>query len=620
MTPSTKSKRYGWVLGLLLACHAVLLALSGWWQSPTLNEPGHLVAGLHHWATGEFTLYRVNPPLVRLVASLPTALAGYQADWSGYYEFVGARPVFEMGEDFIAANGRRSMLYFRLARWVCIPFSLLGAWVCFAWARDLFGNASGLMATTLWCFSPMVLGHASMIAPDAHATSLGLAACYTFWRWLRTPTWRQAALTGLVLGLAELSKTTMILFYPLWPLLWLLDRWPDRGVMTLGRWRDEAGMLLLRMLIGLYVLNLGYLGEGSFTKLKEFRFTSHMLGGTDSERSADAAHSADRSRSAGGNRFDRSWFGGVPVPLPANYVVGIDVQQRDFEDFSRPSYLRGQYKSTGWWYYYLYAIAVKAPLGTLGLIALAAVTSCIRYGPRLKRRDGMILLTPAVVIFIVASSKFGFSHHSRYILPCVPFVFIWISGLARHLVWSEACPDHSRWLGLVMGVLLSWTTLSSLRVYPHSISYFNEASGGPAAGPEHLLNSNIDWGQDLLFLERWIEQNKDKHRGPVHLAYYGYFNPFDLDIEGIQSWPLTPGRETVEVPPGLYAISVNLLYEFPWMIRNVEGNRSRVEVRPLAFLRHQRPIGRAGYSVRIYSAEQVRRGFAASPSPSLGER
>ena len=169
----------------LLLIHTALIAWSGWWQSPTLNEPGHLVAGLHHWDTGTFYLYRVNPPLVRLVAALPSTIVGYTADWSGFYEHVGARPEFDMGEDFVAANGRQSMLHFRLACWACIPFSMLGAWVCFAWARDLFGNAAGGFAASLWCFSPMVLGHASMIAPDAHATSLGLAACHTFWRWLQ---------------------------------------------------------------------------------------------------------------------------------------------------------------------------------------------------------------------------------------------------------------------------------------------------------------------------------------------------------------------------------------------------------------------------------------------------
>ncbi|MBC7968387.1 MAG: glycosyltransferase family 39 protein, partial [Fuerstia sp.] len=323
----------------LTTVHVVLLAISGAWHSPTENEAQHLVAGLHHLHTGTFGLYRVNPPLVKTVAALPVAVTGYTPDWSGYTEMVGARPVFDMGEDFIRKNGRRSFRMITMARWFCMPFSVVGAWVCFLWARDLYGKSSGDLACCLWCFSPMVLGNASIITPDAHATALGLAACYTFWRWLKQPTWMQAMVTGGVLGLAELSKTTLVLFYPLWPIIWLSYRLPNRRTMTRKLWQREAGMLILRMAIGIYILNLGYLFEGSFAKLRDFHFVSQMFKG-------DAA-----AEKTAGNRFHDSWLGAVPVPFPANYVIGIDIQQRDFEKFSRPSYLLGRYQATGWWYY-----------------------------------------------------------------------------------------------------------------------------------------------------------------------------------------------------------------------------------------------------------------------------
>jgi hypothetical protein len=193
-----------------------------------------------------------------------------------------------MGEDFVAANGERSFFLFMIARWACIPFSWVGAITCYLWARDLYGRPAGVFACTIWCFEPNILAHASLITPDAHATALGLAACYTFWRWLKNPTWTQAALTGIVLGLAELAKTTLILFYPLWPLMWLIYRLttPRRvpsGWLPAQRWFvREAGMLALRMLIGLYIVNLGYGFEGSFTQLKHFHFVSNLFTGSSS--------------------------------------------------------------------------------------------------------------------------------------------------------------------------------------------------------------------------------------------------------------------------------------------------------------------------------------------------
>lgn len=421
------------IVGVLLLVHTLLLGYSAYVHSPTLNEPGHLVAGLSHWKFGRFELYRVNPPLVRMVGALPVMAVGFEEDWSGFYEGPGARPVFGMGEDFVAANGPRTFFLFMIARWACIPFSWIGAIVCYLWARDLFGRPSGVLACGMWCFEPNILAHASLITPDAHATALGLAACYTFWRWLKRPTWMQAALTGTVLGLAELTKTTLILFYPLWPMMWIMYRWPDRATITIHTWLREAGMLALRMAIGLYIVNLGYGFEGSFKPLKEFHFVCRALTGDHTEEGNDAAAS---DGSASVNRFVDTPLGGIPVPFPANYLLGIDIQQRDFESYGRPFYLRGEWRDEGWWYYYLYACAIKVPLALwlLGLVTIASRlgrTIQARGSSDWTIRDEVILLAPAAIIFTIVSSKTGINEHMRYVLPSFPFLFVWISQVAR---------------------------------------------------------------------------------------------------------------------------------------------------------------------------------------------
>ena len=67
---------------------------------------------------------------------------------------------------------------FTLARWACIPFSLLGAYVCYRWAADLYGELAGAWSLVLWCFSPNILAHAQLITPDLGATALGVTAGY----------------------------------------------------------------------------------------------------------------------------------------------------------------------------------------------------------------------------------------------------------------------------------------------------------------------------------------------------------------------------------------------------------------------------------------------------------
>ena len=108
-------------------------------------------------------------------------------------------------------------------------------------------------------------------------------------------------------------------------------------------------MLVSRMLIGICVINLGYGFEGTFQRLGDYQFNSYTLTGLP----ADSA-----SYHPSGNRFANTWLAEVPVPLPKNYVQGIDLQKVDFET-GMYSYLGGTWNDNGWWYFYIYAAAIK---------------------------------------------------------------------------------------------------------------------------------------------------------------------------------------------------------------------------------------------------------------------
>lgn len=606
----------------MLAVHSGLLLYSAYAHSPTLNEPAHLAAGLSHWKFGRFDLYRVNPPLVRLVAALPVIAAGYEEDWSGYSTGPDSRPVYRVGEDFVAANGPRTQHLTTIARWACLPFCLLGAITCYLWARDLYGRPAGLIACFIWCFEPNILAHGSLLTADAHATALGLMACYTFWRWLKKPSWTQAALTGVVLGLAELAKTTLILLYPLWPLLWLAYRWPGRASMTARKWLCEASMLALRMVIGLYVVNLGYCFEGTFQPLGEHQFVSQLFAG--------AAKGADVAERAVSNRFCDTPLSLLPVPFPRDYILGIDQQQKDFESRGRSSYLRGEWSDRGWWYYYLYAGLIKVPLGLLLLAVLRLfLTWRHRILPIRKAaaRDTLVLCAPAVIIFCVVSSKTGFSEHFRYTLPALPFLFVWIAGTARRSLMrlsrktvDSAVSDavepwntsHSASLPLVP-ILLTWLATSSLWIYPHSLSYFNEVVGGPLEGSKHLLGSNLDWGQDLTYLRlHWSKQLRDSESAAydLQLAFHGLYSPESLGLSYARQWRPSDGSKHArdfhipvsEVCGHEKAISANLLHGQEFAARSGDGSRTVLDGDLLQKYRATHRPQYAGYSILLYSA------------------
>lgn len=596
----------------LLAIHTGLLAYSAYVHSPTLNEPGHLVAGLSHWKFGRFEVYRVNPPLVKMIAALPVMAVGYEEDWSSFYEGLGARPEMAMGEDFVAANGERSFFLFMIARWACIPLSWIGALTCYLWARDLYGRPSGVMACAIWCFEPNILAHASLMTPDIGGTALGVAACYTFWKWLKKPTWAQAALTGVVLGLAELCKTTLILFYPLWPILWVIYRWRDRASMIAADWLREAGMLALRMAIGLYILNLGYGFEGSFTQLKNYGFVSSLLAGDSANNEWDLLRNSPNEDQVSG-KFAKGWLGELPIPLPKDYLLGIDTQQRDFEVCIVPSYLNGKWNSDGWVYYYLYAALLKLPVGILVICIITCFTAFKQQTILTKERylqDTIILLALPIIIFVVVSSKHSFSEHFRYVLPCAPFIFVWIAGpVTSFFKEHQSSVNHKKWqmsmaikMPFVVVTLLLWSILSSLCIYPHSLSYFNEIAGGPSGGHRYLLGSNFDWGQDLKYLSLWLKENKSY--GPVCVAYYGGIQPSDADIRGIADWehalsrPVTGSEDRSRT--SYHAISSNLYHGLPAPARGVSSDKRILAHADLASVREKQPVGAIGYTIFLF--------------------
>ena len=654
----------------MIAVHLAMLAIGAAMHSPGIDEIARLAAGVSNWELGRFDLYKVNPPLPRMLASLPVLGANVVSDYQGFHPDVSGRFEFVVMDDFARANGRRAIWLMTLARWGLLPLAVVCGYSCYKWSSGLYGERAGLLALALWCSCPNLLAFEQVLTSDGGAAALGVSASFWFWRWLRQPTWDRAVVAGIVLGLAELTKTTWVMLFGLWPLLWLVCRFTRKfkqpglrsasraagndaralldsdGVGAANRHRSccELAQLVLMLAFGVFCINAGYGFEKSGTRLRDYLFVSRPLSGA-----ADPGHATEF-----GNRFSKSWLGALPVPLPRNYLEGIDWQWHDIE-VGKPSYLRGRWQERGWWYWYLYALAVKVPLGTWGLFLLAVGVRVVAWSRHRRHhaprdgfhhaerddyggvshrptwRDELVLLAPAVAVLVLVSSQTGFSRYLRYVLPAFPFVFIWISGVVATWAWpggatrrageeatgrqgDECCKGvrglrrrcKRNWRGVVVCALLGWSIGSSLWYAPHWMSYFNELAGGPVGGPKHLIDAQVDWGQDLLYLKKWFDKNPEAR--PLGLVYFG---PIDPHLAGIE-FELPPRAVNVsedraavaEIPPdlqpGWYAISVNFLYGYPHFPRDGRGNHMFLDRAYYSYFRRFEPVAMAGYSIYIY--------------------
>lgn len=525
---ATGNSRHGWggerlILVATLAIHVAMVAWGASRHSPTVDEPAYLVSGLSHWEFGRFDLCKVSPPLVRLVAAVPLQFVGPRYDWNSYDPNSRMRQEQIVGLTFVVANEDRVFWLFTLARWACIPFTLIGACVSYFWSKELFGSYPAWAALFLWCFSPNIVAHAQLLTPDVGVAALCVAACYAFWKWSRTHTWINTLLAGVVLGTAVLAKTNALALYPAVMLAVSLQAVGGQ------QYRKKRAVLqfAVAILVSVYVINLCYGFEGSLQRVGDFRFVSRTLGGEPDD-----------------NRFRGTLIGRVPVPLPSAFVEGIDLQRRDFEnlDGQMKTYLRGRWYDHGWWWYYFYVVAVKVPIGTWIVVSIGI--AIVLFGKMRQSADCFCyLVIPGAALFILACSQTGIGHSLRYVLPAFPFAFVIGSGVAASGCFRRA----------VCAVAISWMLVSSLQVFPHSLSYFNEIVGGPRNGHFHLLDGNVEWGQDVLYVREWIDRHPEAR--PLRSAIWSYLPASVLGVKPEEAI----GQFGDSVPAGWYVVSVNHL-------------------------------------------------------------
>ncbi|HVC97294.1 MAG TPA: glycosyltransferase family 39 protein [Pirellulales bacterium] len=616
------------VCAVLLA-HAAIVVGGQQRQAVTFNEFAHLPAGIAYWKQGAFELYNVNPPLAKLVAALP-AMAAQPALPRRPPHSPGVRGEWEYGLDFLRLNRGDYRSFFRLGRLAIAAFSVAAGWCVYRWSSQLFGDAGGLVSVLLWAFCPNVLASAQLVTPDAPAAALIVVASYLYWRWLAGPSWRRALLAGAALGAAELCKFSALILYPTWCGVWLAAQcWarrragaPSRAEAGGTSFVSGAAQLFCAFVMSALVINAGYAFSGFGKTLGELPFRSRMLANEAvrpvSRRDGPGGESLVRYETRDGNRFQGTLLGALPAPLPEQYLLGIDVERCDFENPPLPSYLRGALSKKGWWYFYVYALAIKLPVGTIALAALASGLAVLRPPYRAGFTAELALLCGPALILLAASVETSVAQSVRYVLPAFAPAFVAMGRLGRLFAppagaaeLDAARPTAStRRRGsiapraLVAGCLLG-NVLSVGAVYPHFLAYFNELVGGPTQGPKHLLFSNFDWGQDLIYLKEWIADHPEAR--PLGVAYFHFVDPA---IEGIE-YHLPPTTPT----PGWYAVSANFVYGMGFTAWDGHGLRKGVAEGAYAYFQHLTPAARAGPSIHIFhvtpaDADRVRREIA----------
>jgi hypothetical protein len=542
-------------VALLVAAHVVLALSASSRMSPTYDEGVYVTAGYSYWAFRDFRLQPENGILPQRYLSLPVYLssgnrfpdrdseAWRQSDlWTLSDQFL-----FRIGNDLdaILLRGRTAI-------------ALIGAAVCllvYRWSKELYGTGGGLLSLALCSLSPTMLAHSGLMTSDMTVTLFMLLSVHRLWKNLQVVSLANVALGCLAVTGLFLSKFSAVSIIPMAGLMTgalLISNRPMRVVNLRDTSRDvtsrAAKLGVCSILIVTYVLVTACLVWAAY----EFRYSAFADHGAAGDTFYKFKSIRECCSHLGGKGAVIEWFS-IHHLLPEAYLYGAAFL---LMHLSRYEFWNGAYSTDGWALFFPYCFLVKTPLPLLALVATSGVIGIRRVSKRLAASTlyETVPLWSLILVFSVTSILSTLNIGHRHILPLYPAIFV-LCGSAAAWIRSKKL-----WLRRLFVVLVSLFVVESGRAYPHYLAYFNQITG-PTHAYRHLVDSSLDWGQDLPGLKQWLA-----HHGwdgsSEHRVYLTYFGTADPAYYGINALPLPVDKFPPTAPqlrPGLYCVSATAL-------------------------------------------------------------
>lgn len=503
------------IAALLLAIMFVMALGSMAGDSLTMDELAHLPAGYSYLTQKDMRLNPEHPPLMKDLAAIPLLFIkgiNFPADAKSWKEDVNGQ--WEFGNTFLfkSQNPADKMIF-----WGRIPMILmlllLGFYI-FRWAKELFGNNVALLSLFLFSFSPTFLAHGRLVTTDVAAATGVFLATYYFVKFLKKSSLRNLFLAGIFLGIAELLKFSLILLLPFFGVIiffWAIAK--SRNI------KEFIGVFFREVLIYILVVAIAYV------LIVYPVYFYHTLNYPVEKQIKDS-------------QFILASFGIKPLttltvwmisqppfkPI-AQYLLGL------FMIFQRAAggntgYFLGEMSAAGWKNYFPTVYAIKEPLSFFSLLIIALlslawqiqkpfwITPIKRTLRWLRSHFAEFTMLLFIAIYWFTSLRSNLNIGVRHLLPTFPFAILLVSCCVVN--WLTKTPSKLKTIAVFL--LLAWQFISVVSVYPYFLAYFNELAGGPDNGYKYVADSNLDWGQDLKRLKKWVDANNiDK----IYIDYFG---------------------------------------------------------------------------------------------------
>lgn len=560
---------------ILLVAHFAIAVGSKQVASTTSDELVHLTAGYSYWTNHDYRLHPENGNLPQRWAALPLVFTHARFPALEGNEFWKASDAWNVGHQFFYETGEDHFPRLMAGRAMIALFSVGTGLLIFLWSRRFFGDVGALVSLTFFAFSPDFLAHGALVTSDACMTFFFIASVGAWWSHLHGPSWRAWALSALLTGLAFVAKYSAVLLVPMMlamaavravnPEPWRFGRWEFKGA---GQKFGFAAVSALGHALVAFVVIWAFYG---------FRYSAFNPA---LPPAADFIRPWSSYVGITGSMGDLTRAMARWKMLPEGFLYGFDYVLATTK--ARAAFLNGEHSVTGWRTFFVWTFLMKTTLPVLIAAGVTATLAVTRLGRDPSVRRKLYPWTPLVVLGVIYGATSLASHLNighRHILPLYPVLFI-AAGCFGRLLSGGGWPGRTACVAL-----LGWQAVEAARIAPYHLAYFNPIAGGPANGWRHLVDSSLDWGQDLPTLKRWLSL----HAGPepVYLSYFGTGQPsyYGFKVRRL-SFVNNFGFEHHFVPleAGFYCVSATIVQQVyttvpgPW---NLEREKEYQELRRL---------------------------------------
>ncbi len=539
----------------------------------TIDEPFHIGAAIGLYDAHKHIVDMTHPPLPWLVVGIPLKAMGVAVP-----ELHGDKVVMDFDQS--AEVGRRVLFdqphnYWTILTVARLTMLLWAALLAFYLYRICAWLASPLVAccaVVLLSTDPTILGHAALINNDVPAGAAFLATLFHGLRWIVKRRWRETVIAGVVVGLAAGTKftaglvaPTLILviairvgrtlwlnplpFGPRWRLAW--RRVPTVPQMLL------AGLLAFLVLWSLYLLDVGTMDQQNF-----FNYTPKFKQINPKIRQ-------------------------LTVPMPS-LALGLLFQSVHSQN-GHVAYLNGDFRGRGWVKYFPETLLVKEPVAWLIGIAIAIVGWLFMKRSRRPWLAALILLPALFYLYIAVTGHVMIG--IRHLVPAIALSYGFIAAVIIGIV-----RDRRIAVGMMAALFVAALVETGVR-HPDYLSFFNVVAGGPSHGEKYLLDSNLDWGQDMYRLSEWLKHDPKAVGRSYTMRVHNSLTVPLLNVLG-----LDPAKQIAK-PSGLFAISKNYYYGLP-DIQGIGNDLKHNGEDYKTLLKGREPIARIGNSIDVYDLDK----------------